>query len=224
MLNPPPAIRRVRVWPALLRALHWSLAVSTLIALASGWLMQQTPALYALARPWHLSAAAVLSAALTMRLVLLAQGRAVAHWRALWPQRGQGAAMLAMLRFYVSFTRAPLPAWYAHNPLWGPLYLLGFILMAWLALSGIVLWRAPGATHALLQHTAAAPWLLAWVAAHLLAVVLHDWKGSGADVSAMLNGHRIFVPRPSQPPPIAGHEVQLHPPPAQSGDAPRRED
>ena len=49
-------------------------------------------------------------------------------------------------------------------------------------------------------HDYWAPVILVFVCLHITAVVLHDAKGTAADVSAMINGHRIFIPEDADSP------------------------
>jgi hypothetical protein len=42
-------------------------------------------------------------------------------------------------------------------------------------------------------HDFWAPVILGFSCLHVVTVVLHDAKGTASDVSAMINGHRIFI-------------------------------
>ncbi len=117
------SIRYVAIWPGGLRLAHWLLAAGVLFCLASGWALQQLPADPAFWHDWHIITGQITALALLLRSVLLFVPGST-HWRALLPKRGQWQACRQMLRFYLSLSRAPLPAWYAHNPLWAPVYLL----------------------------------------------------------------------------------------------------
>ena len=72
-----------------------------------------------------------------------------------------------------------------------------------------------------LLQLAATPWWLGWTlpewhaglawftggfsVAHVLSVFLHDARGTTSEISAMVNGHKIFLPTRSPPsPPIRG--------------------
>ncbi len=212
---PGEIVRREPVWSGRLRALHWTLAVTTLLLLASGWVLsaEYTP-LTANLRSVHVSAGILLSLALAGRLILLVFGRGAEQARDFRPAIG---AMLGMLRFYVTAGRAPPPAYYAHNPLWAPLYLLLLATLALQAASGLF-WQFIGATDP--EYYQALPWLFGWTLSewhhagyriigvftltHILAVGWHDWKGTGAEISAMLSGHKIFIiRRPSDVLPVA---------------------
>ena len=126
--NPPAPLQRTYVWPAPLRLSHWLMAASSSGLWLSGWLLQHVPALHLESRDAHLFLAWLLMPALALRLVLLFTGRgSAAGWRDLLPTRWQGVR--DTLRFYVTLGQLPLPRWYAHNPLWAPLYLLLFLVL-----------------------------------------------------------------------------------------------
>ncbi len=203
---PGEIVRREPVWSGRVRVLHWTLALTTLLLLASGWILsaEYTP-LMANLHSVHVSAGVLLSLALAARLALLVWGCGAEHARDF---RTTLRAMLDMLRFYITAGRAPQPAYYAHNPLWAPLYLLLFATLALQSASGLTWWYGGAADP---EYTLALPWLLGWTLpewhhagyrvigtftlAHVLAVGWHDWKGTGAEISAMLNGHKIFIIR-----------------------------
>jgi Ni/Fe-hydrogenase 1 B-type cytochrome subunit len=205
-------IQRVLVWGGGIRLAHWVIALTTLLLIASGWAIRT-----GLRDHWrlmlaHQTAGYLLALALGYRLFLLFAGRGIERWRALAPAAGWWSGARAMLRFYASFGRAPLPAYYGHNPLWMPLYLLLFALLAFEAVTGVVLAQA-GAAQRLYYETM--PWLLGWtlagwhqgvaralavvVGAHIVAVLAHELKSTSAEVSAMINGYKFFQPRPPSP-------------------------
>ena len=188
-------IRRVLVWSGWLRLVHGALALSTLVLLATGWLIADSPTLAADASFAHYLAASVLLAALLLRFFLGFAGKGAERFEHLLPRRSELAAIRASLLFYLSLGRAPLPNWFAHNPLWKPLYLVLYLLLAMSALSG---WIMPeiqlvGRLYVPGVHAWLADPIAALVIAHLLCVVLQDIKGRSADISAMLSGYRFFV-------------------------------
>lgn len=181
-------VRRVLVWSGLVRALHWAMALCVLALIGSAWAMQRAPAeLGAGASRLHRDVGYLLLAALAARAYLLLFGHRAEAWRDFVPWPPQHRAAVQMLRFYLSLGRAPLPAYYAHNPLWGPIYLAFLGLLVFQGATGLL---GPAGWHA-----AAWPIVVGFTVLHVLAAFVHDWKGSGADVSAMINGHRVFVAR-----------------------------
>jgi Ni/Fe-hydrogenase 1 B-type cytochrome subunit len=201
---PTDGIKRVAVWSAPLRAAHWLMAAATIALLLTGWLMGVAPDLYEVARDYHFIAGYVLIVALALRLWRLCLGSGADGWRALLPRPGYARAALEMLRFYLSFGRASLPRWYAHNPLWAPVYLAWILLLVAQAALGLAI-QADLSDTLLLEdlHALGAKAIAIIAGAHVVAVILQDWRGEGSDISAMISGYRIFPihPPPPFPPP-----------------------
>jgi Ni/Fe-hydrogenase 1 B-type cytochrome subunit len=199
---PGPRIQRVLVWSPVLRITHWVMALSVLALLLTGWLLGRSAELYQALLDYHYIAGYALIGALILRLPLLFLGKGAEHVLDLLPRREQRRAVTATLRFYLSGARAPLPRWYAHNPLWGPLYLALFVLLFICALTGIGYDTGLqiGGIGAADLHRGSAALVAALALAHLIAVVMHDLRGTASDVSGMINGHRIFVVEPLQVP------------------------
>jgi Ni/Fe-hydrogenase 1 B-type cytochrome subunit len=195
-------VRRVRVWSSVVRTLHWAMALATLALAASGWLLARVPGEFPDLAEVHRNLGYLLVAALATRVYLLFFGRGPEHWRDFVPWPPQHRAAWQVLRFYLSLARAPLPAYFAHNPLWGPLYLLLYALLAVQGATGLA-----GLTGA---HRLGFALVVGFSVAHVLASFLHDWKGGGADVSALINGYRVYLPREAGVPgPAPVHEVPL---------------
>lgn len=196
---PTDGIKRVAVWSAPLRAAHWLMAAATVALLLTGWLMGVAPNLYEVARDYHFIAGYVLIVALALRLWRLCLGGGADGWRALLPRPGYARAAIEMLRFYLSFGRASLPRWYAHNPLWAPVYLAWILLLVAQAALGLAIQGSLFDTLLIEDmHALGAKAIAVIAAAHVVAVVLQDWRGEGSDISAMISGYRIF---PIHPPP-----------------------
>lgn len=189
------AIKRIPVWSSLVRLSHWLLALSTLLLLASGWLIERTPGIAEIASDWHYIVGSIFTIGLILRLWLLIFGHGSEQWKQLMPKPSDLPKIKAMLIFYITLGKAPIPKWHAHNPLWMPVYLLMFALFIALSLTGhfqesfpIVLNIYLPSLHELLSVIVAS-----FVILHLVTVFLHDLKGTGSDTSAIINGHRIFV-------------------------------
>jgi len=188
-------IHRRLVWSGKLRMAHWLLAVSTFILMATGWLIPVAPSIVDVTVDWHYLAAVVFIAALVLRLWLLVSDRQSAGIAALMPGKGVLPAMGQMLRFYITLGKAPLPAWYAHNPLWKPVYLFAILVMLLLVVSGLLMDDYPAIFNLYIPdlHSTLAAIFSIFVVLHIVTVFMHDAKGTGSDISAMVNGHRIFV-------------------------------
>ncbi len=196
-------IQRVPVWSTGLRLAHWLIALSVLVLIATGWLMKLAPAMAGAAGESHNLAGFLLTAGLALRLFLLFAGIGAAHWRALVPARGDLGKAGMMLRFYLSLGRTPLPRWYAHNPLWAPLYALLLLILVLETATGLLMdtWPVLAGFYLPSVHAFWTPVILAFSGMHILTVIAQDAKGTASDVSAMINGHRIFVVEPLDNPP-----------------------
>ncbi|MCB1864897.1 MAG: cytochrome b/b6 domain-containing protein [Chromatiales bacterium] len=202
---------RVQVWPASLRLIHWIIAAGLVFQIASAWLVNYAAVDAHHWRDWHLIVGQVLVAALVLRIVVAFRS-GPSSWRALWPGRAQRAAIPAMLRFYLSLGRAPLPNWYAHNPLWAPLYALTWLILGLALISGLGHDSSPILGMSLAHvHATSAAVLAVITIAHIATVILHDWRGGAASISGMLSGERYFRSTSIRPPPDknAGFEVSL---------------
>ena len=188
-------IRRVLVWGGWLRVTHAAMALSTLVLLATGWLLGSSPTLAGAASDIHYLAASILIATLMLRLVIGFFGKGAERFEHMLPRPSEFASIRASLLFYLTLGKAPLPNWFAHNPLWKPIYLILFVLLALSALTGWVMPEIQVVGRLYLPRVHG--WLsnAIWVVtlAHLFSVVLQDVKGRSADVSAMLSGYRFFV-------------------------------
>lgn len=196
-----PAIRRLEVWSKPLRICHWALTLAVAVLLLSGWLIRWAPERADQVRDAHFVAAAVLVAALVVRLGLFAVGRGPALLGALLPDRHRLGQALAVLRSYLTLGKLPLPRWYAHNPLWAPIYLLLYAVLLIQVLTGAALLQQVtmiGDLSLRGLHAWGYFLVLGFSAGHILASFIHDAWGKADDVSAMINGQRIFTLEPLQ--------------------------
>ena len=186
-------IRYVKIWSGWLRLAHWLIAAGVLFELASAWALAHDGIDPVFWYDWHIMIGQLTALAVLLRVALLFVPGS-SHWRALLPDRTDRQAMVQMLKFYLSLARTPLPAWYAHNPLWKPLYLLVLAVLAACVATGqfqdapwLVFGQEPDALHSWLGGVLGLFTLL-----HVMSVFLHDGKGKGALVSAMISGWRYF--------------------------------
>lgn len=56
-------------------------------------------------------------------------------------------------------------------------------------------WRPPGILFLTAWHGLGYGIISTFMVLHILTVFLHDWKGTGSEVSAMISGYKIFVIR-----------------------------
>ncbi len=188
-------IQRIPVWSHTLRIAHWMMAVAVVVLILTGWRMAGDPLQASVMLDDHYLAAAFLIPAFLLRLYLLFFGAGTDHISDCEPDMNRLRSALAVLKYYFSLGRSPLPKWYAHNPLWGPLYLLLFLFLLIQILSGALQQSHPwlGMVNLHDVHIIGAYLITGFTVVHILAVFLHDLGGSGSDVSAMINGHRIFI-------------------------------
>lgn len=188
-------IQRTLVWSGWMRLAHWLVALSVIALIATGWLVKLAPSVADSASDYHDLAGIGLTLGLILRVWLLFFGTGPAHWKALIPVRADFPKMGMMLRFYLTMGKSPQPKWYAHNPLWAPVYLLVLIILVVQTLTGLLM-----ETHTVMWvfylpsvHDVWSTVILVFTCLHVITVVFHDAKGTAADVSAMINGHRIFI-------------------------------
>ncbi len=207
---PLERIERRKVWSGWLRLAHWSLAFATLALMLTGWLISADLAARQAMIDYHYIAGGVLALGLLLRLWLLVTERGPGGWRALVPGKPDLQAAWQTLQYYLSFTRAPLPRWYAHNPAWLPLYAILLLSLAALAVSGYLMDDRPMLFGLYVPriHDTGAAIVDFIVVLHIAAVFLHDLKSPSCEVSGMINGYRYFPVQPLQTPP-GEHHVSL---------------
>ena len=188
-------IQRIPVWSRALRIAHWVMAVAVVVLIATGWRMESEPLPTSTLLDDHYLAAAFLIPALLLRLYLLFFSSGTDHISDCEPDMNRLRSALAVLKYYFTLGRSPLPNWYAHNPLWGPVYLLLFLFLLMQIISGAFQQSHPylGMVNLHDIHIIGAYVITGFTVVHVVAVFLHDLGGSGSDISAMINGHRIFV-------------------------------
>lgn len=175
---------RVRVWDALVRVLHWTLAG----AVATCWISGHWPPSHFDA--WHHTAGYVAAAAIALRLA--------------WGVAGRGYARLAQFvrgpRAVLAYARAMRsgrePRYIGHNPLGGWMVLALWTVAAAAALTGWLyttdwLWGYAWLSD---LHAALAWTIAALVAGHLGGVAVTSWRHRENLVAAMFSGSKR-VPR-----------------------------
>jgi len=192
-------IRYILVWSGWLRLSHWLIAAGVLFQILSAWAIKLDEINYEFWLDWHLISGQVILITLALRLLLLfipvsASQPGSSNWRAFIPERSQLQAMVQMIKFYLSLARFPLPNWYAHNPIWVPVYPILFLILAGCSITGVLY----NSSHVFLQqsmfelHGALAGLIIIFSIFHITTAFLHDLKGKGAFISAMINGYRYF--------------------------------
>ncbi|MES9990496.1 MAG: cytochrome b/b6 domain-containing protein [Candidatus Thiodiazotropha sp.] len=186
---------RVLVWSSRLRIAHWILGLSTIGLLVTGWLMNNTPLMAQSAAEIHFMLSGLFLPALVLRLYLLLFGSDSEHLSSCEPDLHRLSQAWLVAKFYLTLGKAPLPRWYSHNPLWGPLYLAIFFFLLLSAISGLVLLKDISMIGSLSLHDLhhlSYQVITVFTLLHIPAVFSHDLAGRGSDISGMINGHRIF--------------------------------
>lgn len=178
-----------------MRLAHWLLALAVILLSITGWLVDTTPSVANAASDYHYLFAMLLIGGLVLRVWLLFFDKGVGHWKKLLPAANERQAYKQMLLFYLSFGKMPLAKWHAHNPLWKLVYLLFFVVLMLQILTGINQEAHPLVLGFYLPgvHEFIASIITGFMVLHVIAVVLHDLKGTASDISAMINGYKIFI-------------------------------
>lgn len=188
-------VSQVVVWSRWLRLTHWSLAISTIGLIASGWLMSRDTVIAEAASEIHYLLAGILLPALLLRLHLLFFGTGTDHLTDCEPNGHRLSQALQVARFYLTLGKAPLPKWFSHNPLWGPIYIALLFMMVLTTASGLLLLNdlpLLGTISMLDLHQLGYIFMLGFTILHLPAVFSHDLSSKSGDISAMVNGYRTF--------------------------------
>lgn len=199
------------IWGGWLRLSHACIALATLVLLLTGWLLAKSPSLAGLAQDVHYIASAFLVLGLVVRIVLMFAGKEHERVTSLFPAGSELAAMASTLRFYVSLGRTSLPGWYAQNPLWKPAYLVIYSAFIILAATGAAMSDVPLVLGFYLPsvHAFWAQVVLWFSVLHITSVCLHDYKNLTTDISAMVNGYRLFLIDKSQDAARVNESIQL---------------
>ncbi len=186
-------IRYVLVWSPWLRLSHWLIAAGTLFQITSAWALKHDSANYTFWLDWHIISGQIILMALILRIALFFVPGS-SNWRTFMPKKAQHQAMLQMIKFYLSFGRFPLPNWHAHNPLWLPLYLIMFLVLAGGTISGLLYDSTQSIAGYSIDvlHRNFACIIIIFSLFHIVTALLHELKGKGAFISAMINGYRYF--------------------------------
>ena len=186
-------INRVAVFSKAQRITHWLTVGAITFLLISAWLVQHSDVDVIAWLDWHIMIGQALSLLLAYRIYLLFIPGS-GHWRLLIPTKEQRHVFIQTVKFYASLGKLPCPDWYAFNPVWQPIYLSFIIIMILTTMTGFLIGNylfLAGFTMPEL-HAVLASFILYFTLAHIFFAVLHDIKGGGAQISAMLNGFKYF--------------------------------
>jgi len=187
-------IRRVLIWSGWLRVSHWSIALSTLVLLFSGWLIGNSPMQADIALEYHYLAVSVLVFGLVLRMAIFFKGKNHERLGALFPEASELRVIRQTLVFYLSLGRQPMPNWYAHNPLWKIIYVFWYLALLLLLGSGALMADDAVVLGFYLPsvHGFWAAIVFWFTILHLISLFAHDYYAKSTDMSAMINGYRLF--------------------------------
>lgn len=205
-----PVIKRVLVWSGWLRTSHACIGLAVLVLLFTGWLIAESPSLSESALELHYLASSFLIFGLVVRSVLMITGREHERLPGLFPASSELYAMAKTFRFYISLGKSPMPGWYAQNPFWKPAYLVVYLALIVLVFTGAVM---PDVSLMLgfylpSVHAFWAQLMFWFTVLHIASVVMHDYKNRTTDISAMVNGYRLFLIDSSRAGSVAEKMVQ----------------
>lgn len=191
--------KRIALWSGWFRLAHALIGLATLVLLASGGLIRHSPVLAQNASDLHHVAAGFLLIGVLIRIYLGFAGAAHERFSHLIPQASDWRGIWHTLRFYLLLGKTPLPRWYAHNPLWKPIYLMVYLMLLIQLATGVLMPQRELLAGFYLPsvHAYWANGLLWFVALHLLCSVWHDYASGSGDVSAMIHGHRLYFVDPA---------------------------
>lgn len=194
--------RFLPAWDPVLRFLHWWNA-ATMTAMAATGIVFMVCAKFpegtedALASI-HASVGFLFGAGVLARIVWLFMGTETARWSDMLPISAHHRKVFAdTVRFYLRGFRGETPLYLAHNSFAGPVYLGFFILAAVQVASGSSMIGLPeeirSKSMALEVHATVFLLLLLYIAAHLVAVFIHEIAEKRGIVSAMIHGEKTFT-------------------------------
>lgn len=217
-------LERVYVWDRLVRATHWSVALSIVVLSATG-IYLGTPFLSAAGRAsehfltgWakvlHFYAAIVFTLSVVARVVWMFRGPRRSSWRNFVPvARRRRRDLIGTLKFYLLIRPTP-PTTVGHNPLAGLSYVGVFGLYFVMILTGFALYSVSSYSFMrwwsfllpVMQGVQGARWLhhatmwilIAFAIAHMFFALLTSRNEKNGTMDSIFSGYK-FLPK-GQPP------------------------
>jgi len=205
-------VTQVLVWSRWLRLSHWIMAFSVLGLIATGWMMSVDSTLAKPSTEVHYLLGGLLLPALLLRLYLLFFGKGTDLLADCEPNTHRLSQAWQVIRYYLTLGKAPLPKWYSHNPLWGPIYIALFFVLVLSTVSGLLLLNDVQflSTLSLIDlHWLGYQIILIFCLLHIPAVFSHDLTSKSGDISAMINGFKNFEVAESGKPIDSSQSVTL---------------
>ena len=194
----------VKTWDLFSRILHWWLVITLMAQFATGaiffiWGNELSTAMMFGVNVPHFYIGYAFATGLALRILLLFVGPQTLRWRDMLPLTpNQRRDWQETLLYYITLFRRPCPPSLGHNAFAGPAYIIVFIIALAQVAIGIFLSFMPGGTTQMNS-----PWmtvheylffaLIAFVVAHLAAVVAREINGKHNITSAMIHGYKEFT-------------------------------
>jgi Ni/Fe-hydrogenase 1 B-type cytochrome subunit len=171
------------------------MGISCLGLIGSGYLISIQAIPITTMQDIHYLFGALLLPGFLIRIYLLLFGKGTDHISDCEPDIHRLTQAWQVAKFYLTLGKAPLPNWFSHNPLWGPIYIGLFFILLLSIVSGYALLNDMqfifGVVMVDLHQLTYV--IIAWFSLlHIVAVFVHDLSSTGSDISGMINGHRIF--------------------------------
>jgi len=195
-----PHIKKAQVWSSRLRSTHAVIALATLLLIFTGWLQGLESTIAETARGYHFLSGYLLVAAVGYRIYLFVVGKQAENFQALTMIKGYKETLKAHLRFYLSLGKSDLEPWFAQNPFWAPIYAVFYGVILLMIISGFLIGNVYFGPAISLTgiHAVGSGFIVLFLIFHLFAILLHDAKLGNHDISAIINGYKYFLPKPTQ--------------------------
>ncbi len=217
-----PALQRIYVWEAPVRAAHWLIFLSIVVLSVTGYYIgnpfvvvpgeARQHFVTGTFRIVHFYAAIVFTLALVTRLAWMFLGNAYARWDQFIPRsRERRRGLLDMHLYYFLLTDRPTPGW-GHNPLAGLTYLGVYAVLLLQALTGLGLYgkmahvSSPLHGFGFLAGVFGGPqytrwlhhgfmWLLlGFFVHHVYSALLFAWKEKEGTMESIFSGYKFVKP------------------------------
>jgi Ni/Fe-hydrogenase 1 B-type cytochrome subunit len=217
-----PKLVRVYVWDLPVRLTHWLLAISITVLAVTGFyighpfLVAPDPAgqefVMATVLAVHFFAAIVFSLSEIARIVWMFVGNRYARWQQLVPiSKSRWRQTWEWLKFYIFF-RAETPKFVGHNPLAGLTYVLVYVTLIVMALTGYAMFAVSagagspmrifagllplfgGAQTARWIHHVCMWLIVLFIIHHISCALLVARAAKNAAIESMFSGYRFVSP------------------------------
>ena len=186
---------KVLVWSRRLRLIHWTIGISSLGLAITGILMASDTIPSDNARDLHYIFSGIVLPAFLIRIYMFLFGIGTERINDCELDSHRFRQALKVLLFYLSLGKPPLPKWFSHNPLWGPIYLTFFFFLFVSCMSGLFLINGNPIVFGVSNydlHQISHYAISIFITLHIPAVFIHDLNSQCCDISGMVSGYKTF--------------------------------